>query len=191
MIQEDKKKYCDELNVICTISKVNAFNLNEIDEFARVEKWNITYNIATEHERLNNHNKMELFDLFSNQKAKMVAQEFLYKKFVQTKSEYYYALFVYLKSDGKIRVCSCPYLKSGITITPEGDICFCATHSKTIGNVRTDDIYEVYFGNEEYNEEIKEKYCKSCSHYMGQDLLTTHQQAYINEMVSPWYSYRL
>lgn len=191
MIRDNKAMYCDVFNVICTISKLNVYDLNNIEAFAKEERLNITYNIATEHERLNNKVKYNSYSLFTDPEAKMIAQEFFFRKFVESKSMMYYAIFKYLLSNGTHRPSSCSYLRQGITITPDGQMCYCATHSKKIGDATKGNIYKLYFENQKYNYEIENQFCERCSHYMGEDLHNYDYHDYIKACVDPWFSYKL
>lgn len=192
MIQEDEKKYCHYLNIICTVSKYNVYSLNELENFAKLQKWNISYNIATEHERLNNDNKYDGFSLQTDEKAKAMAREFFFKKFQETLSQVYYAIFRFLEDDNPVRVCGCGYLKSGITITPEGEVCYCATHSKAIGSIyNKESLKDIYFSNEKYNNSLKKEYCKKCSHYIMENLDSKEYKNYIRLCLSQYQKYKL
>lgn len=191
MIQRNKTAFCDYFNIICTITKNNIFEINELDVLAKKNNWTISYNVATVHERLNNNSKEKDFSIFSDREATYLAIEFFYKKFLETKSEIYYTLYRYLEDNEHKRICNCSYLKSGITITPEGDICFCATHSKVIGSIYDNkSLYDIYFKAENYNNEIRQKYCTNCSHYMMGDILDKEYKNYIKECIDQYRSYR-
>lgn len=164
----NKEMYCDELNFICTITSKNVYELPLLDEFMKSKHLNLNYNIATDHERLKNHMKFEHYSLLHNEHAKMVASEFLYSKYKETGDLKYYSLFHYLNDDNNVRIDDCSNLKEAITLTANGDICYCATHSKVLGNVLSEnlDITDLYFKNEDYNNSIKKDYCPHCSHYI-------------------------
>lgn len=183
-ILKNKLDYCDHLNFICTLTKRNIYYVNELEAFSRKKGISITYNIATEHERLKNDIKYDEYSLFTDKRAKMLAREFLYSKFKQTKSKTYYALFRYLCGEKPTRVANCQFLHKAITLTPNGDICYCATHSKAIANVKEKQcsIEKVYFANARYNDEIRDNYCASCSHYMGA-LSNSAYKDYIKEVL--------
>ena len=183
-ILKDKKIYCDQLNFICTLTKRNVYYVNELEAFSRKKGISITYNIATEHERLKNDIKYDEYSLFTDERAKMLAREFLFSKFKQTHSKTYYALFRYLCGEKPKRVANCQFLRNAITLTPNGDICYCATHSKAIANVREQQcsIEKIYFANASYNDEISEHYCATCSHYMGA-LSNSAYKDYIKEVL--------
>lgn len=192
MIQKDENKYCHYLNIICTVSKFNVYSLNELENFAKQQKWNISYNIATEHERLKNDSKYNDFSLQTDEKAKSMAREFFFKKFQETQSQIYYAIFRYLDYETPVRVCGCGYLKSGITITPEGEVCYCATHSKAIGSIYDKkSIKDIYFSNDKYNNSLKKEYCKKCSHYIMENLDSKEYKNFIRQCLSQYHKYKL
>ncbi len=177
-------QYCDYLNFICTLTKKNIYYVNELEAFAKKIGITVSYNVATVHERLKNDVKYQEYSLFTDEEAKMLAREFFYSKFRETNSKTYYALFRYLCGSKPVRCAECAYLHNAITLTPNGDICYCATHSKALANAKNTnvDIEQVYYENKEYNDYIKKNYCASCSHYMGRLTKQTHKE-YIKELL--------
>lgn len=166
LINNHREEYCDNLNFICTISRYNVKHLIELDNFAKRNGFSINYNIATIHKRLKNNEKYEDFSILNDRYSCLLAAEFFYKKFIETNLSKYFALFLYLYDEKHIRYGECQYLHNAITITPEGDVCYCATWSDVLGNIKENDLEELYFNNRSYNEQIKENYCKHCSHYL-------------------------
>lgn len=175
-IKDNKDLYCDELNFICTLTKKNIYRVKELEAYAESMDLSINYNIATDHKRLSNSIKYNEYSIFTDSKALFMAREFLYEKFKLTGKKNYYALYRYLADENHVRVGSCAYLHDAITLTANGDICYCATHSKVLMNARYThkSIEEVYFENKDYNNEIAQTYCQNCSHYMG----SLNNQAY-------------
>lgn len=167
-IRKDKDLYCDNINFICTINSQNVYELELLESFAKKIGIDINYNIATDHERLKNYTKYQNYSLFSDEHKLMIASEFIHQKFNTTGQVKYFTLFKYLTDKEHIRLDNCSNLKEAITLTANGDICFCATHSKILGNVLNEhqNIKELYFGNQQYNDEIKKNFCKHCSHYV-------------------------
>ena len=53
-----------------------------------------------------------------------------------------------------------------ITLTPDSQIGFCATHSKNLGSGLERSAYDIVNDNLSYLQEIREKFCRTCSHYM-------------------------
>ena len=165
IINEDKEKYCDNFKVICTITKKNIVNINEVNLWAETNDLEISYNVATIHERLNNYSRLENFSVFSDKHTQMLTTEFFYSKFFETKSQIYFQLYYYCAN--KKRISTCSFKDDGVTITPEGDISYCATYSKIIGNALEDNSLRIYKENLGYREELCRDFCDNCSHYSG------------------------
>lgn len=163
-ILSDKDKYCDSLNCICTITKQNIEYINEVEAWAIEKKVLVNYNIATIHKRINNDYKYDDFSIFTDEHARLLAEEFFYAKFRETKSEKYYAIYLYIRD--KKRYAPCIYRNRGVTLTPNNELLYCATFSKEIGNALENDAYELYFKNKEYKKVLKKEYCSNCSHYI-------------------------
>ena len=164
-IMLDKNKFCDEFNTICTITKINVYNLAEIESYTKIHSIPITYNVATIHKRLNNDYKYDGFSIFTDEEARMLAAEFLYCKFLETKEEMYFARFYYVQN--MRRIASCQHRSNVVTITPNGAISYCAVFSKEIGNGLETSSNAVYFNknNQSYKKNLHKQYCESCSHY--------------------------
>lgn len=163
-IQENKDLYCDYLDVICTITRYNIYTINMVEEWSERLKIPVAYNIATVNVRIDNQNKLEDFSIFSDEKARLLATEFFYGKFKQTCSQKYFALFYYIKN--KMRIAQCPCKNNQwITLTPNCQLGYCATHSKELGNAKETSAFKLYNDNLEYHKELTETYCDTCSHY--------------------------
>lgn len=164
-IKNHKETYCDWFQLICTVTKYNVYNLPEVEIWAKNSGYNISYNIATAHERICNQDKVSDFTILNDTKAKMVASEFFYKKAMELKSQRYYGLYLFIRDGIRYAYCPCQN-NSWVTLTPDGSICYCATHSKELGNARNESAYEIFNRNTDYLDYIKSHYCKNCSHYM-------------------------
>lgn len=163
-ILENRKIYCDHINIITTITKENIYNINEVEVWAQERKIEVSYNIATIHKRINNEYKYDDFSIFTDEHAKLLTQEFFYSKFLETKSQKYFGIYLYIK-DGK-RYSPCVYQKNGVTLTPNSEILYCATFSDELGNSLQKDPSELYFKNNKYRKQLKCERCFSCSHYI-------------------------
>lgn len=164
-VTRNRDEYCDHLNVICTITKHNVYSLPEVELWGEAHKIDISYNIATINERIDNHEKFEDFTIFNDFEAKKMASEFFYKQYLSTHNEKYYALFVFAET-GK-RVGPCTYSNGkGVTLTPDGNLCYCATHSELIGNVMMNSPYSLFQKNTKYRVQMCKEYCHGCSHYL-------------------------
>ena len=160
-----KEKHYDSLGVICTITKLNVYNLYEVEEWAKANSICVNYNIATINRRIDNYSKYEDFTIFNDKKAEYMAEEFFYKKFHETLSKKYFAIYLYIKEKRRYAHCPCQ-VNSWVTLTPDSQLGYCATHSKNLGNVLENSSYELFQNSIDYLYEIKNKYCESCSHYI-------------------------
>lgn len=160
-----KDKYVDSLNVICTITKINISRINEVEAWAESLGIEVSYNIATVNVRIENENRLENFSVFSDEHSRMLAQEFFYTKYRTTGIEKYFGLYLFLKTGKRYADCPCMF-NEWITLTPDTQIGFCATHSKNLGSALQESPYEIVQNNISYLKEIKKTYCNSCSHYM-------------------------
>jgi MoaA/NifB/PqqE/SkfB family radical SAM enzyme len=165
IIALDPEAYCDYLNIVCTITKINVYNLPEVELWAQKRNLNVSYNIATINERIENHDRVNDFSIFTEKRAQLMAAEFFLAHYRKTGIEKYYGLYLFALSQKRYSDCS--YKRNdGVTVTPNGDLCFCATHSKVLGNCLTEDAFALYHLNSKYHKEIRKHYCQSCSHYM-------------------------
>lgn len=165
LILAKKDKYVDYIDVISTITKYNIYRIFEVETWAKEKGIDVAYNIATENVRIENQDRVDDFSLLGDKHARFLAQEFFYNQYRKTKKEKYYALFLFLKTGKRYAPCPCMY-NEWITLTPDCQIGFCATHSKNLGSGLDYSAGELIANNMEYLNEIKNTYCNSCSHYI-------------------------
>ncbi len=160
-----ENSYVDSVSCICTITKHNIYRINEVELWAEENDIDVSYNIATEHVRIENQDKVSDFTIFSDEQAKLLATEFFYKQYCKTKQEKYFGLFLFLKDRKRYSVCPCQF-NEWVTLTPDAEIGYCATHSKKLGSALEKSAYDIFRDNNDYLEELKYNYCEYCSHYM-------------------------
>lgn len=163
-ILEDKEKYCDDLTVISTITKINIARIYEVQEWAEQLGIEVAYNIATIHARIDNSGRFEDFSIFTDEEARHLAMEFFYTLFLKKRSQRYFAIYYFIRYQK--RVAYCDYQRSALTLVPNGNLAYCATHSKEVGNVIQSGTSNVYYENLDYQKELIKTHCASCSHYM-------------------------
>ncbi len=187
-IQTHMDAYVDSLNAICTITRHNIFEINELVAWALEKKLDVQYNIATENVRINNQNKVKDFSVFRDEHARMLTQEFFYSEYLRTHNYKYYSLYLYVK-EGR-RYAECPHqTNEWVTLTPDGHICFCATRSHDLGSALEYSAYDLINNNMIHLKEIKEKYCKTCSHYayeLNYEGLKELYKAEVDEKITDW-----
>lgn len=180
-ILNNRNRYCDSFGTICTVTKLNVYNLAEIDTFAAQHDIPINYNVATIHKRICNEEKYKDFSVFTDEHARLMAAEFFYEKFLQTKKECYYGLY-YIVNNGE-RISSCEAKTDVVTVTPDGSLSYCATHSNIIGSAYSKSSEKLFFDekNLSYRKKMQSEYCKSCSHYSGRMELEHYFSKYAKE----------
>lgn len=161
-ILDSKQSYVDGLDIICTITKYNIERINEVEVWAEHLGVDVAYNIATVNARIANEDKD--FSVFSDEHARMLAEEFFYTKYRETKNEKYYAIYYLLKTKERVADCPCMW-NEWLTLLPDGQIGFCATHSKILGSLLEKSGEQIVRQELKYHKEMKKKYCKNCSHY--------------------------
>lgn len=164
-IRENTELYCDRLGFVCTITTYNISRIGEVELWARKNNESVSYNLATIHKRITNEDKYNDFSVLIHPGKKMLAQEFFYKKFLETGEEKYFALFLYLKEGKRYACCDFEHGK-GVTLTPNGGIGYCATFSKEIGNASIESAETLFVNNRKYREKELLKNCSGCSHYI-------------------------
>lgn len=164
LILENKSQYVDYLNVICTITRYNIERINEVAVWADNLGIDVSYNIATVNARIENEDRVDSFSVFSDEHARMLTEEFFYCKYRQTGDEKYFSLYLYLKTGKRYSDCPCMY-NEWVTLTPDTQIGYCATHSKNLGSGLDESPYDIVQNNLPYLDEIKETFCENCSHY--------------------------
>ena len=167
-IKKSNMKYCDSLGIICTISRFNIFSINDLIAYFDLNGMkNVTYQLAVEHNRLNNQN-ITSFSVMDDNYTRMLAQEFFYSLFIQTSNRKYFYIYSYLKNNGKDkRKSPCKYMDRDVTVDGNGNLAYCATVSKAIGHVDNNDYASVFFNesNLKYRNSIINQNCDSCIHY--------------------------
>ena len=165
-ILKDRERYVDNLNVICTITRYNISRINEVVVWAEKKEVEVEYNIATVNRRIDNLDKEKDFSIMQDEHSRMLATEFFYCLYQKTKKEKYFALYLYLQERKRYAKCPCQY-SEWITVLPNGQIEFCATHSKSLGSGIEHSAYDLVNGSTDYLNEITNEYCQKCSHYIS------------------------
>ena len=160
-------KYCDYLGIICTVTRYNVYNLEEVEVWSKKKNIPVRYNIATVNLRIDNLDKYEDFSIFSDEKARLIAQEFFYKKAIQENSETYFGIYLYIREKRRYAYCPCQY-NDWVTLIPNGNISYCATYSKELGSALEQSAYDIFNGNIQILQEIRKNNCTNCSHYISQ-----------------------
>lgn len=157
--------YYDKIAFNCTITRYNIFNICEVENFADKYGIHVDYDIAAPNVRIDNESRIDDFYVFNDPLAKQMAIEFFYKLFRTTNNKKYFALYLFLKKKKRYSKCPCR-TNEWITITPDSNISFCASHSKLLGSAKEKSAYKLIKENKKYLKCIR-KNCSSCSTYIN------------------------
>ena len=163
-LRKNLDNYVNSLDIICTITKYNIFAIDEMLIWEKKNRINVEYNIASENVRIENSDRYEDFSLFSDMQARMMAAEFFYSRYVITGKEKYFGLYLFLLTGRRFTECPC-HTNEWITITPDSQIGFCATHSPKLGSGLDESTGIIVSENLNVLSKIKERYCENCAHY--------------------------
>lgn len=164
--------YCDSYDVSCTVVQQNVNYLVELDEFANLKKYPISYRIGSNISRLNNIKLAEKFNVFNNTGCKQTAKEFFFSKFYNANNIFekikYYLCFLQLEGEVYNRPMECVWQHSGVTLEPNGDMFFCTVNDVKIANVKVDNNIEKIFFSEKIKKVRKHMildHCSKCTHH--------------------------
>ena len=166
--------YCDSINVTCTVVKQNVEYLSELQVFCDENDIDIKYRLGIENNRIDNMSMFQEYHIESDLRMLMLTREFFYKKIFESKiirdMYKYWSIFEFLVRDEKVRHLGCIWKKDGITLSPKGEVFYCATKSKKIGELPKEKGIDIYFdkNNIKYRKNLIEKECDNCIHdYTG------------------------
>ena len=191
-VNKNKNKYCDNLGIICTISRHNIYYIKDFLAYVDLNKLdNVSYQLAVNHQRLHTEDLKD-FSVLDDKYSKMLTQEFFYELFTVTKEKKYYFIFRYLNDEeNRIRMSPCGYAEGDITIDGLGNLLYCATASKIIGQMSWGNLSKIFFAkkNIDYRKDLVKNECDSCIHYTtNKGYLKSNIQAYKElRNKSTWY----
>lgn len=174
-IQNNLNKYCDSMNVGCTVMKQNINNLAAFETLVKKHNINIKYRLGIENKRIDNYDLIENFSLTSSYSPlKQTAIEFFHSKINEQKKMSnkfkYFSIFFWLKSKQPKRLLGCMWKEEGVTLDSRGDVYYCAVASDKIGSLREEKGEDIFFKEKNilYRQKIIESQCDDCIHdYSG------------------------
>jgi len=173
-IMENQHKYCDSIDIGCTIIRHNVNFLIELDTFAKIKNYNIRYRLGIENKRIESYKLRDNYSVINNLPMRQSAKEFMHSKFFEGKGIYdkfkYFSIFYWLNNDKPKRLLGCAWKDEGITMDGRGDLYYCAVASDKIGGLRTGCGEEIFFSdrNIEHRKDIIKHNCDRCIHdYYG------------------------
>ncbi|HSQ42457.1 MAG TPA: radical SAM protein [Fibrobacteraceae bacterium] len=163
--------FCNQFTLGCTVSRHNVYHMVELDAFAKRQGLPLFYRLAVQNKRIET-SACPDFSVLSDPSTLQAATEFFYELYRETRDPgwrgRYFSLFRYLESGGKIRLSPCDWRHRDVTLDWEGNLYYCATESRCIGNLNDIDTgVDIFYSPENlrYRElEIGAK-CSSCIHY--------------------------
>lgn len=172
-IMKNQYKYCDDLELGCTIVKQNINNLVELDTYAKMKNYNIKFRLGIENKRIESDKLKDQYSVVYSP-LKQSAKEFFHYQISQTKDFAnkfkYYAIFSWLNSEKPKRILGCMWKEEGITLDARGELYYCAVASNSLGSLRKEKGEKIFFDdkNIEYRKSIINNSCDGCIHdYTG------------------------
>lgn len=173
-VLENKSRYCDSINIDCTIVRQNVNHLIELDTYANRKNYPMKYRLGIENKRIASDEIISDYSVLHDTKSRQPAIEFIHNRFFKAKNIVdkfkYFSLFYFLSEKNPKRLLGCMWQDEGITIDAKGNIYYCAVASKKIGSLRKQKGEAIFFDekNIAYRKSIIENMCQSCIHdYSG------------------------
>lgn len=172
-IMKNQHKYCDSLELGCTIVKQNINYLVELDTYAKMKNYNLKFRLGIENKRIESDKLKDQYSVIYSP-LKQSAKEFFHYQMSQTKDFAnrfkYYAIFSWLNSEKPKRILGCMWKEEGITLDARGELYYCAVASNRLGSLRKEKGEKIFFDdkNIEYRKSIINNSCDGCIHdYTG------------------------
>lgn len=170
LLYKNKDKYCDVLDIGCTLSNKNVDYIPQIECFVNSLGIDAYYHPAVPNRRLHNFEDTS-FSVMYNPRSLQLATEYFYcryKKSIGLRHKLRsFLIYYYLINKGKGRLAGCQYLRSDVTITESLDMFLCATASEKVGDLKQNTATEIRkSGALEREVENIKQYCNTCVHYI-------------------------
>jgi len=168
-IQNNKEKYCDTMEVACTVVAQNVEHLKELDAYARLNNMNIKYRMGIENKRIESDKLVEQYSLFYHNTLQG-AKEFFHSRYMAAtnlKRKFkYFSIYYFLVSKKKKRLMGCHWQERGITMDSRGSLYYCAVASDKIGSLREEKGTDIFFSdkNISHRKNIINHNCDNCVH---------------------------
>ncbi len=168
-IQDNKEKYCDSIDVGCTVVEQNVDHLKELDAWAKMHEVDIKYRMGIENKRIESEKLVDQYSLLYHNNLQS-AKEFFhsrYKAAENIKEKFkYFAIFFHLAFQPRKRLLGCHWQENGATMDSRGDLYYCAVASDKIGSLREEKGEDIFFAdkNIEHRKNIIKNDCDGCIH---------------------------
>ncbi|MBU4468620.1 MAG: radical SAM protein [Candidatus Omnitrophica bacterium] len=200
-IMANRHKYCDSIDVGCTIIRQNIDYLIELEAFAKSKNYTMTYRLGVDNKRIESDRLRDSYSVIYSQSLRQGAKEFMHRKFFEATDLYdkfkYFSIFYWLNSDKPKRLLGCAWKDEGITMDARGDLYYCAVASDKIGGLRESRGAEIFFSkkNIEHRKSIIKNYCDRCIHdYSGkpefENLIVFFRELWMDKFSMKIYKYK-
>ena len=172
-IHQNKHKYCDSIDLGCTVVSQNIDHLIELDQFTINKNYDIKFRLGIENKRIESDKLTDQFSvLYSDYRQS--AKEFFHYKFISSNKLNdkfkYFAIYYWLRSAKTKRLLGCMWKEEGVTLDSRGELYYCAVASESLGTLREEKGEAVFFSdkNINYRKELITNSCDGCIHdYSG------------------------
>lgn len=177
-ISAEPGRYCEHMDLGCTVVQQNVERLPELDAWAKKRGHHIRFRLGIDNKRIESHKNRSQYSVFEDLRSKRIAAEFFHSKVPSAPSLMerftYYSIFRYLTDPSPRRRLGCLWKEDGITLDPQGNLYYCAVASERIGSLRNGDGLDFLSPrNISYRKDLMRQNCSGCIHdYFGSPLLT-------------------
>lgn len=168
-IIENQHLYCDSYDLGCTVIRHNVDFMIELDEYAKLNDFNIKYRVGIENKRIESNKLLKEFSVLMDSTLQSSA-EFFHSRYFEANRLIdkfkYYALFYFLTAEKRKRLLGCDWKEDGVTMDSRGDFYYCAVESDKIGSLREEKGEDIFFkkDNLKYRSSILKDKCNDCIH---------------------------
>jgi MoaA/NifB/PqqE/SkfB family radical SAM enzyme len=150
----------------CTITKHNAWHVDELLEFCQRHDIYIRFRVAEYITRLYNSEQSDVIRNFSEDEAYHLALFFeRLRRRYEPNAKYrrtYASIHGMLL--GQPRAIGCPYQSHGVVLDSQGNLQYCAPKSKVIGNALETSAMKAYTDHLDERRRIQDEECADCIH---------------------------
>jgi polysaccharide pyruvyl transferase WcaK-like protein/MoaA/NifB/PqqE/SkfB family radical SAM enzyme len=150
----------------CTISKINAWDADDLLYFAKENGMYGRFRIAETINRLYNHNRGKVIRNFDTDETYNLL--LFFEKLKQTFEENptYQRTYSSIQNilQGGNRLIGCPYHNNGMVLGSKGQLSYCAPKSKELGNALEVSASKLNRDNFDEKRRIVKENCRSCVH---------------------------
>lgn len=163
------KQYNLPIQLQCTISKFNVYEVNQLLDFAIRQDVDMIFRVATSIERLYNNDITDEF--FLNEEEYSFIADFLVSDNLMNFTKkpnrrlLYREIAKRIISDKK-RKAPCYFQKDGLLLGSNGAISHCSIDINELGNIREKDAKSIYFSEKshDYYDQLINDKCDDCIH---------------------------